>query len=151
MSKWNSPEWESLLRGETCPICQQGKPFGIIAELETSYLTCSPMGTMYGNCTLFLKRHVVELHDLEADESCTFMKDLQRVSAVIQQATGAVKMNCEIHGNTIPHLHVHLFPRYRNDPFEHGPINPRLVDTSPYGEGAFEVFVQNVQALLREG
>jgi diadenosine tetraphosphate (Ap4A) HIT family hydrolase len=32
-------------------------------------------------------------------------------------------MNYEIHGNTIPHLHVHLFLRYKGDPFEGGPIN----------------------------
>ena len=35
-----------------------------------------------------------------------------------------VKMNYEIHGNTIPHLHVHLFPRFRGDPHEGGPIDP---------------------------
>ena len=54
------------------------------------------------------------------------MRDLQRVSKIVQEITGAVKLNYEIHGNTIPHLHVHLFPRYKGDPFEDGPINPRL-------------------------
>ena len=31
----------------------------------TSYLTSGPEGTMRGNCTLILKRHLVELYDLE--------------------------------------------------------------------------------------
>lgn len=48
MSKWNSPEWEALLSGEACPIYQQGKPFGIVAELQTSYLTSSRDGAMRG-------------------------------------------------------------------------------------------------------
>jgi diadenosine tetraphosphate (Ap4A) HIT family hydrolase len=26
-------------------------------------------------------------------------------------------MNYEIHGNTIPHLHMHLFPRSADDPY----------------------------------
>lgn len=31
-------------------------------------------------------------------------------------------MNYEIHGNTIPHLHMHLYPRYAGDPYEGRPI-----------------------------
>ena len=150
MSKWHSPEWDRLLSGEICPICRQGEPHGIIARLDTTYLTSDVMGAMYGNCTLFLKRHAVDVHDLEADEACAFMIDLQKASASIQEVTGAIKMNYEIHGNTIPHLHVHLFPRYKGDPFEGGPINPRAVAESPYKEGEFEIFVQNVRSLLSQ-
>jgi diadenosine tetraphosphate (Ap4A) HIT family hydrolase len=34
-------------------------------------------------------------------------------------------MNYEIHGNTIPHLHLHLFPRFAGDPFQGRPIDGR--------------------------
>lgn len=78
------------------------------------------------------------------------MRDLQRVAAAIQEITRAVKMNYEIHGNSIPHLHVHLFPRYKGDPFEDGPINPRLIRESPYGKGEFESFRRTLQARLSE-
>jgi len=77
------------------------------------------------------------------------MRDLQRVAAALQEITRAVKLNYEIHGNTIPHLHVHLFPRYKGDPFEEGPINP-LIRESPYGEGEFESFRRTLQARLSE-
>jgi hypothetical protein len=40
------------------------------------------------------------------------------------------KMNYEIHGNTIPHLHMHLFPRFDGDPFEGGPIDAAHVKFS---------------------
>jgi hypothetical protein len=40
-------------------------------------------------------------------------------------ATGSPKLNYEIHGNTIPHLHLHLLPRYPGDPYEGSPIDPR--------------------------
>ena len=34
-------------------------------------------------------------------------------------------MNCEIHGNTIPNLHLHLYPRFAGDPFQGRPIDGR--------------------------
>ena len=32
------------------------------------------------------------------------------------------RMNYEIHGNSLPHLHLHLYPRFAGDPFEGRPI-----------------------------
>ena len=106
---------------------------------------------MRGYCCLVLKRHAVELYDLSADEASALMDDIQRVAKVLQAITGAVKLNYEIHGNTIPHLHVHLFPRYKGDPFENRSIDPRLIRESPYKEGEFESFLCLLQARLGEG
>lgn len=149
MSQWNSPARDALCTGEACPICQQGKPHNIIAELEATYLTASPKSPMRGYGCLVLKRHAVELYELAPEDAHAFTRDLQQAAYAIQQATGCVKLNYEIHGNTIPHLHVHLFPRYVGDPFEGGPINPRLITTSPYEAGAFEHFVHAVQNVLQ--
>jgi len=65
------------------------------------------------------------------------MRDLRRASAAIAAATDAVKLNYEIHGNTVPHLHVHIFPRYVGDPFEGTPIDPRAIREPVYGPGEF--------------
>lgn len=136
MSKWTDPEaWAGLVGGETCPICRDGGPANAVAELEVSIVTMGDgAATLPGTCALFLRRHAVELHDLSPDEGAAFMRDVQRLSRALAAATGAVKMNYEVHGNTIPHLHMHFFPRYAGDPFENGPINPRLpppVDNAP--------------------
>jgi diadenosine tetraphosphate (Ap4A) HIT family hydrolase len=150
MSKWNSTEWKALCSGEACPICLSGTPFEIVAKLNATYLTSSPDSPMRGYCCLVLKRHAVELYELTGDEACALMRDLQRVSEVVQEITGAFKLIYEIHGNTIPHLHVHLFPRNKGDLFENGPINPRLIKESPYGAGEFENFTRTLQARLSE-
>lgn len=151
MSKWNSPEWEALYSGKGCPICRDGRPFGIIAELSVTYLTSSPESPVRGYCCLVLKRHAVELYELSSNEASALMHDVQRVAEAVQRITGAVKLNYEIHGNTIPHLHVHLFPRYKGDPFEDGPIDPRLIQESPYAAGEFESFAHRLKAMLSEG
>jgi len=150
MTKWNSPEWEALYSGGVCPICRAGRPFGIVTELNVTYLTSSPEGPVRGYCCLVLKRHAVELYDLGTDEASALMSDMQRVAKALQESTGAVKLNYEIHGNTIPHLHVHLFPRYKGDPFENRPIDPRLIRKSPYKKGEFESFLRLLQARLSE-
>jgi diadenosine tetraphosphate (Ap4A) HIT family hydrolase len=151
MSKWTEPEeWERLRSGESCPICLRGGPLNTVAELEESFLTASAGATIRGNCVLFLKRHAVELHDLSPPEAAAFMRDARRVSRAVQEVTRAVKMNYEIHGNTIPHFHMHVFPRYVGDPFEYKPIDPRRVAPTAYGPGEFEEFVARVLARLRE-
>ena len=154
MSKWNNNEWADLCSGKACPICLDGKPQGIVAELETSYLTSTEASPMKGYCCLILKRHVVELYELAVEEAAALMRDIQQTSRDIQQTSGAVKMNYEIHGNTIPHLHVHLFPRYKGDPFEGGPINPKLpklIETSPYKGCEFTEFTRKLQTRWLEG
>ena len=40
MPAWSDREWwDRLVSGEGCPICLEGKPRGIVAELEGCYLT----------------------------------------------------------------------------------------------------------------
>lgn len=150
MSKWSNPEeWGRLRSGEACPICLQGKPTNIIAELDVSFLTAGDGSPIKGSCALFLKRHAVELYELSPEEAAAFMRDAQRASRAVHEATGAVKMNYEIHGNTIPHLHMHLFPRYVGDAFEGKPIDPRVVTASAYAPGEFADFVAGVRSRLR--
>jgi diadenosine tetraphosphate (Ap4A) HIT family hydrolase len=59
-----------------------------------------------------------------------------------------VKLNWEIHGNTIPHLHAHLFPRYVGDRFEGRPIDAREVEPSAYDAGQFDRFATALQQQL---
>jgi diadenosine tetraphosphate (Ap4A) HIT family hydrolase len=91
-----------------------------------------------GYVCLVSQIHAVELHDLADATSMAFMRDARRVSKALAIATGAVKLNYEIHGNSLPHLHMHFFPRYRGDQFEGQPINPRLVKSPVYAPGEFQ-------------
>ena len=133
MSRWTDPEaWVRLLTPEGCPICRDGGPTSVLAELEASWVVMGMEGAVLpGTCALFFRRHAVELHDLTADEGAAFMRDAQRLSRALKSVTGAIKINYEVHGNTIPHLHMHFFPRYPGDPFEGAPIDPRAALSPP--------------------
>jgi diadenosine tetraphosphate (Ap4A) HIT family hydrolase len=91
-----------------------------------------------GYACLVSQTHAVELHDLPDADASRFMRDARRVSRALAEVTGAVKLNYEIHGNSLPHLHMHFFPRYRGDQFEGQPINPRLVAQPVYSPGEFQ-------------
>src|SRR4029453_6325404 len=92
MSKWSTTEWEALRSGEACPICLSGKSFGIVAELNATYLTSSPDSPMRGYCCLVLKRHAVELYELTGDEACALMRVLQGASERVKKKRGAGKV-----------------------------------------------------------
>ena len=42
--------------------------------------------------------------------------EMARIGDAVLQATGALRMNYEILGNSEPELHCHLFPRYAAEP-----------------------------------
>lgn len=139
MSLWNDPDrWSALCSGEACPICRRIEPLNLIAKLEASWVTMEESAPVRGYVCLVSQIHAVDLHDLPETAACAFARDAWQVSAAISSVTGAVKMNYEIHGNSIPHLHMHFFPRYRGDQFEGQPINPRLVVQPVYAPGEFE-------------
>ena len=151
MASWGDRKhWDQLVSGEACPICLQGRPHGVVIELEGCYLTVDRQARVKGYCCLVSKRHAAEVHELSEDEAGALMRDLRRVSAAVKQITGAVKMNQEIHGNTIPHLHVHVIPRYRGDELEEKGKTLGTLEGVPWSTSDSERFVAELRdALLR--
>ena len=151
MSLWNDPDhWSALCSGAACPICRRREPLDVLAKLETSWLTMQETAPIRGYACLVSYIHAVELHDLTNDAAAAFMRDVLKVSRAVATVSGAVKMNYEIHGNSLPHLHMHFFPRYRGDQFEGQPINPRLASQPVYEPGQFARFRSAILQHLEE-
>jgi HIT domain-containing protein len=109
--------WRALCDGSACPICARiGPPPDTLAELRVSWVT-SGVGPLpvRGYACVIAKRHVVEPFELEGDERAAFWEDVLVAGEAIARHVCPAKMNYEIHGNTIPHLHVHLLPRGPGD------------------------------------
>jgi diadenosine tetraphosphate (Ap4A) HIT family hydrolase len=71
------------------------------------------------------RKHYVEPFEMPPEEQAQFWQDAMAVAAAVDRVVKPIKMNYEIHGNTLPHLHMHLFPRQPDDPYVGGPIDPR--------------------------
>jgi diadenosine tetraphosphate (Ap4A) HIT family hydrolase len=110
---------------QSCPICDRGQPLDLIAELPTVWVTAQPFAPLPGYVCIVAKRHVVEPFQLPPAEMAVFWSEGMSVARALDELVHPPKMNYEIHGNSIPHLHLHLYPRFRGDPYEGRAIDGR--------------------------
>jgi diadenosine tetraphosphate (Ap4A) HIT family hydrolase len=123
--------WDALVRGEGCPLCVElaadvrVNAYGTtVADLEVSRLRLAANQSVPGYCVLICTRHVREPYELPPAESAAFFRDLLRAGRALETAFGAIKMNFELLGNAVPHLHCHIKPRYYGDAAPERPIHP---------------------------
>lgn len=106
-----------------CIICDRpgGRPLNLLVELSASWVTADPHACLPGYVCVISRRHVEEPYLL--DDGGAWWAECMLVAQALGAELRPRKMNYEIHGNTIPHLHLHLFPRFENDPFVGRPID----------------------------
>ncbi|MGO8946561.1 MAG: HIT family protein [Ktedonobacterales bacterium] len=124
-------QWDALVRGENCPLCvevEMDAPANdegyMVSDLAISRLRLSKHQSLPGYCVLICHRHVREPYELSHSDQLLFFADMMRVGRVLQEVFDAVKMNFELLGNSVPHLHCHIKPRYYGDPAPGTPIWP---------------------------
>lgn len=68
-----------------------------------------------GRCLLSLSEHYEYLDEMPASLLTELMKDIHRASQAIKDVTGSRRVNVAVLGNTEPHVHAHLIPRYSGE------------------------------------
>jgi diadenosine tetraphosphate (Ap4A) HIT family hydrolase len=121
----DAARWEELKAANSCPICVDGEPRHVIADLDVTWVTAAPKAPLPGYACVVAKRHVVEPFELPPNEVALFWDEAMAVARALHRLLQPPKLNYEIHGNTLPHLHLHVFPRFADDPYVGGPIDPR--------------------------
>ena len=88
------PEFHAQLDGSACPLCDQGRPE------ETA--------------------HGVRYFAGEVADAYLVRAEIQRGLSVVvwrgRHVVEPVELNYDVLGNSSPHLHTHLVPRYADDP-----------------------------------
>ena len=146
-------QWLFQSKKENCPYCRKEEdPLQSLTlkDFKFSELCAHPQVCLKGTCYLITKEHYVELFDLDEVALLGFMKEVQVAAKALKEVTQAVKINYELHGNTVPHLHLHLFPRYSDDPFAGVSIDYNRVDPPVYKGKEFDTFVNLMQVKLRD-
>jgi diadenosine tetraphosphate (Ap4A) HIT family hydrolase len=123
---WSNPEdWAARRTAEGCVICRAGAPLDVIAEFQTCWATAGREAALPGYVCVVARGHYNEPFEMPTDEQARFWQDAMAIAAAVDGVVKPIKMNYEVHGNTLPHLHLHLFPRQPDDPFVGGPVDPR--------------------------
>ncbi|HEV2217921.1 MAG TPA: HIT domain-containing protein [Candidatus Dormibacteraeota bacterium] len=84
-------------------------------------MTAPARACLPGYVCLVARQHVVEPFELA--EQGEWWAECMAVARAVKVTLRSPKINYEIHGNTIPHLHLHLYPRFDGDPFAGRPID----------------------------
>ena len=96
-----------------------------MAELTATWVSAPAAAPLPGYACVVSKRHVVEPYELPPDERAAFWEEALLVARALASLYEPVKMNYEIHGNVVPHLHLHVYPRYDGDPYGTGALGRR--------------------------
>ena len=111
-----------------CGICaiidriKAGAFRDIIAELKSCYVILGDQQLYRGYCVLLAKLHATELYLMPAESARLLSDEMRLVAEAIAVVVKPWKMNYECLGNSEPHVHWHLLPRYETDEMRHGPI-----------------------------
>src|SRR3989449_8565112 len=94
----------------------------VFYESYVSVAKLNPDQAFEGYTFLTLKWHEEELYKLADKDRKQFLEDMSLISNALSKAFKPEKMNYELLGNSMPHLHWHLIPRYTSDPMWGRPI-----------------------------
>ena len=108
-----------------------------VAPLQVSTLYLFKEQTHRGRCVVAYQAHVNELFELPDGELTAFMRDVARAAKAMKTAFGPNKINYGAYSDKLPHLHMHLVPKYEGgaawgSPFEMMPANKKLLPEAEY-------------------
>ncbi len=109
----------------SCPICAVGYPLDVIVELRATWVTAPAIAPLPGYVCIVSKVHAAEPFELRGETRHEFWEDVLAASEGVKTAVSSTKLNYEISGNRIEHLHLDLYPRYPGDPYEGRPIDAK--------------------------
>jgi len=120
-----APRQESQAAGEStptakpCPFCHLD-PARILVENAIAVIYKDGFPVSPGHAVIIPRRHIATLFEATEAEQAALLKALSQAKAILDEAHHPDGYNIGINhgpagGQTVPHLHIHLIPRYRGD------------------------------------
>lgn len=104
-----------------CPFCQKlTDPAGwpesdVVWQFPHSVAVLGRWQFYTGYCVLVSRDHAAELHHLPGPTRSAFLGEMATLAEAVAGCFNPHKLNYELLGNQVPHLHWHLFPRSAAD------------------------------------
>jgi diadenosine tetraphosphate (Ap4A) HIT family hydrolase len=115
---------QSTMTKSACHACKGTWPRSdhFIADLGLSKAYLHDDQFFPGWTVVVFKHHVTELFHLAPTERIQLMEEVNRVAKTLAHVFDARKINYELLGNQLPHIHWDLIPRLAADPVPLEPI-----------------------------
>jgi diadenosine tetraphosphate (Ap4A) HIT family hydrolase len=105
-----------------CPFCRKLSdldslgPEELVWQFPHSVALLGPWQYYQGYCILVARTHATELSQLPDAKRVGYFNEMCQLARAIEKAFHPRKLNYELLGNQVPHLHWHVFPRHDHDP-----------------------------------
>ncbi len=119
-----------------------------IVELPHSYVILNRDQFFPGYTLLFTKMHVTELFHLDCDVRGALMEEVSFVAKALYSVFNPSKINYELLGNMVPHIHWHIVPRFSSEL-----LWPRPIWAEPHPElllpsDTYRQHIENIRSAL---
>lgn len=118
-------------------LARHGANDKVICRMPSGWAVMGDVQFLPGYCLLLPDPVVASLNDLSIEARTAYLLDMTRMGDAVLEATGALRMNYEILGNSEPELHCHIFPRYASEPEQKRKMPAWFYDwktATPYAE-----------------
>jgi len=96
---------------ELCPLCPPARP--VVAENAHWRLVLNENQATLGRVYLALKRHETDVTALAPDELLSLWQFAGQAKRALESLFAPDHFNYLFHMNLTPHVHMHLYPRYK--------------------------------------
>jgi diadenosine tetraphosphate (Ap4A) HIT family hydrolase len=135
-------------------MCEQGRPEEtrhgariFTGEVSDAYLQRADIQRGY-TVVVWRGRHVAEPTELEPGEAAAYWAEVLHVGRALESHLQPVKLNYNMLGNSLPHLHTHVLPRYADDPRPGWPFPFPEGESPPIEEAHYRRDVEALRGLL---
>jgi len=98
----------------TCPLCN---PQNEKTIFQNEFLRIILVDDIPGFLRIITQKHIKEFSDLSDEEAVKLTLLIKKIEKEMIEFLKPDKINIASLGNMVPHLHIHLIPRYKNDPW----------------------------------
>ena len=144
--------WEDLAAGRNCPfdepITEDNEHLYFIRKLSVSSLYLDRNQAYAGHCVLVYDlNHRIRMDQLSRQEWAAFATELYESESAIYRAIQPDHINVGSYGNIVPHLHWHIFPRFKDDGRWGAPIWTTTLEEMPTKTLTLELYQQLAESI----
>jgi diadenosine tetraphosphate (Ap4A) HIT family hydrolase len=98
----------------SCPLCH---PVNENVIFQNDFFRIILVDEIPGYLRIITQKHVKEFSELTDEEAVELTLLTKKIEQIMIKTLRPDKINIASLGNMVPHLHIHVIPRFKNDPW----------------------------------